>query len=135
MELILHAGDVGAFSVIEELSGVARVIAVRGNVDRDGNVALLPGDVRLEVEGVVIYMTHIGGKPDGWLPRLPQPRPGVAICGHSHIALLEHLATTLFLNPGAAGTGRRFNRPLSAALLQVGDGKADAEIIELKVES
>src|SRR4051794_21858266 len=96
VELILHAGDVGAFAVIEELSQLARVIAVRGNVDRDGNVALLPAEVKLETEGVDLYMTHVGGKPRQWLPKLPQPKPGVAICGHSHIALLEYLDSTLF---------------------------------------
>jgi predicted phosphodiesterase len=92
-------------------------------------VALLPGEVRLELGGVDVYMTHIGGKPQAWHPRLPQPRPGVAICGHSHIALLERLDSTLFLNPGAAGTRRRFNNPLSAALLRVADGRADVEIL------
>jgi predicted phosphodiesterase len=100
-------------------------------VDVDGNVALLPEEVRLELEGITLYMTHIGGKPAVWLPRLPLPRPGVAICGHSHIPLLERVGETLFLNPGAAGTRPRFNVPLSAAILRLSNGAADAELIDL----
>src|SRR5215216_3990681 len=78
VELILHAGDVGAYSVIEKLSVVAAVRAVCGNVDVSGNVALLPGELRLDIEGVSIYMTHIGGKPGAWYPSLPAPKPDVA---------------------------------------------------------
>jgi uncharacterized protein len=131
VELILHAGDVGAYSVIQELSGLAPVSAVVGNVDVEGSLALLPGELRMELEGVSVYVTHIGGKPGAWLPRLPRPLPNVAICGHSHMPLLERVGDTLFLNPGAAGTRRRFNIPLSAALLRLADGAAEAELVTL----
>jgi hypothetical protein len=39
---------------------------------------------------------------------------------------------TLFLNPGAAGNRPRFGGRLSAALLRIEGGKAEAEIIVLK---
>ena len=132
VELILHAGDVGAYGVIEQLSGLAPVSAVAGNVDVEGEVALLPKELSLQLEGLSVYMTHIGGKPGSWLPRLPRPLPGVAICGHSHIPLLERVGGTLFLNPGAAGTRPRFKIPLSAALLRLGGGRAEAELIPLQ---
>ena len=131
VERILHAGDVGRYTVIAELSKLAPVTAVCGNVDVEGNVAMLPGEVRLEWEGVSIFMTHVGGKPGVWLPRLPRPLPSVAICGHSHIPLLEREGEVLFLNPGAAGTRPRFNTPLSAALLRLDGGVAEAELITL----
>ncbi len=131
VELILHAGDVGAYEVIGKLSGVAAVLAVRGNVDGNGRAAELPEDLSATWEGVDIYMTHIGGKPRVWLPRLPNPKPRVAICGHSHIALLEEVDGVLFLNPGSAGTRPRFGGTLSVALLTLSDGEASAEIVEL----
>jgi len=131
VELILHAGDVGGYSVIGELSRIAPVMAVRGNVDTYGKASELPDEERIIREGVDIYMTHIGGKPELWLPKLPDPKPQVALCGHSHIALLEELGGVLFLNPGAAGTKPRFGRPLMAALLTVQDGSASAEIFDL----
>lgn len=132
MDLILHAGDVGNFEIIDELSKVAKVQAVCGNVDVVGKVALLPGEIRSEIEGVTVYMTHVGGKPGVWLPSLVEPKPDVVICGHSHVPLLERVESTLFLNPGAAGTKRRFNIPLSAAILKIEDGTAQGELLRLE---
>lgn len=131
VERILHAGDVGKESVLAELQALAPTLAVKGNIDTRGGVAQLPEEVRFEVGGVDIYMTHIGGKPGHWLPRLPVPAPTVAICGHSHIPLLQSLGGVLFLNPGAAGTRPRFGRGLTAALLSLEEGKAKAEIVTL----
>ncbi len=131
VECILHAGDVGSASILAELEAVAPVSAVCGNIDTYGETARLPMQFRFSIEGVCIYMTHIGGRPKDWLPGLPDPKPDVAICGHSHIPLLETLGGVLFLNPGAAGTRPRFGKPLSAALLRVHNGVAEAELISL----
>lgn len=131
VECILHAGDVGDAQVLDQLQAVAPTLAVRGNVDITGAMAQLPQEVRVTMKGVDIYMTHVGGKPEVWLPCLPVPRPAVAICGHSHIALLQELDGVLFLNPGAAGTRPRFGGTLSAALLRVEAGEAKAEIVTL----
>ncbi len=130
VERILHAGDVGNAEVMSALEEVAPVLAVRGNIDT-GATAYLPEEVQLLLEGVTIYMTHIGGKPDEWLHRLPTPHPAVAICGHSHIPVMQSSGGTLFLNPGAGGARPRFGRPLTAGLLRVENGRAEAEIINL----
>ncbi len=130
VELILHAGDVGEPDVLETLSSIAAVVAVQGNVDYTEDLASLPEEIRQTYEGIDIYMTHIGGKPEAWIRALPDPKPRVAICGHSHVALLEELGGVLFLNPGSAGTRPRFGGTLSAALLRIENGKAVAEIID-----
>lgn len=127
----MHAGDVGDYSVLGTLGSIAPVTAVRGNVDKYGRAADLPLEVRLNIGGVSVYMIHIGAKPYIWLPGLPKPKPQVAICGHSHVPLLETASDVLFLNPGAAGTKPRFGRPLTAALLRITEGQPEAEIIEL----
>lgn len=131
VERILHAGDVGNSGVLAELASIAPTLAVRGNIDKAGSVAALPEEALTEIEGVSIYMTHIGGKPVQYFASLPRPLPAVAICGHSHIPLLEQYEGVLFLNPGAAGTRPRFGRPLTAALLTVNRGHAEARIITL----
>ena len=130
--MILHAGDVGGYSIVSELERIAPVRGVRGNVDTYGPAAELPVEIRLVVERLSIYMTHIGGKPATWYPKLPEPKPGVAICGHSHAPLVQELDDVLFLNPGSAGTKRRFNLPLSAALLRVENGVAKTQILLLE---
>ena len=68
VERILHAGDVGDYSVLSSLSPVAPVLAVRGNVDRSGPIGELPLDLRLDLGGADVYMTHIGAVPHVWLP-------------------------------------------------------------------
>jgi len=130
VELILHAGDVGEPSILSTLSLIAEVIAVRGNVDYAGRLAALPEVMRKTYEGIDIYMTHIGGKPQVWRNTLPEPKPAVAICGHSHVALLEEHDGILFLNPGSAGTRPRFGGTLSAAILRIKNGKVTAEITD-----
>ena len=130
VELILHAGDVGDPSILKKLSSVAQVVAVRGNVDDEGSLADLPEVVRKTWGGLDIYMTHIGDRPASWLRMLPDPKPQIAICGHSHVALLEELEEVLFLNPGSAGTRPRFGGTLSAAILRIESGQPVVEIID-----
>jgi uncharacterized protein len=57
-----------------------------------------------------IWMTHIGGVPPNYNPRvrklLKENPPDIFICGHSHILRVGKdpaLNGMLYLNPGAAG--------------------------------
>src|SRR5258708_16751787 len=55
---IIHAGDVGAPEILEELSTIAPLTAARGNVDK-GPWALKLGETEvLEVGGASIYVLH-----------------------------------------------------------------------------
>ena len=108
VDLILHAGDVGDASILEELSHVAPVIAVRGNVDEGTALVHLPESVSLSVAGQGIFMTHIFTPPGGAASADPAP-PGtrVVIFGHSHLPCLETSgpagAPVLYFNPASAG--------------------------------
>jgi putative phosphoesterase len=133
-ELILHAGDIGGEQVITTLEALAPVLAVRGNTDTGPLARRYPAMHRLERAGVRITITHIGGRPEELaraLPREEELRPQVYIFGHSHVALLETVDGVLFLNPGAAGRPR-FGGGLSVALLEVGAGRAAAQIVRLE---
>src|ERR1700739_2875205 len=55
---ILHAGDIGDPRILDTLRELAPVIAVRGNVDRDGLYGQLPATEALELDGCLIYMLH-----------------------------------------------------------------------------
>ena len=48
---ILHLGDVGKISILDELRKIAPVTAVRGNVDREGHCAKLPETDVVLIEG------------------------------------------------------------------------------------
>lgn len=131
VELILHAGDVGNQAILDRFGQIAPVHAVRGNTDTSQPLARrLPARLSLELEGVPIFMTHIGGKPELLLKALPDPRPRVYIFGHTHEALHDEREGVLFLNPGAVGRPR-FGGGLSIALLELKNGAVSARILTL----
>jgi putative phosphoesterase len=128
---ILHAGDIGSPAIVDQLAAIAPVDAVQGNVDAGTPLARrFPASQRLVIEGVQVYMTHVGGQPAALVRALPEPRPDVYIFGHSHVALLETVDGVVFLNPGAAGRPR-FGGGLSVAILDVQAGHATARIVPL----
>ncbi len=131
VDLILHAGDVGARDVLAELALIAPVEAVRGNVDPFEMI--LPPTIVREVEGVAILVTHglevVGPTPEKLVRRYDAD---VIVFGHTHEAIVRRIDATLVVNPGAAGP-RRFNLKPSVALLTVESGDASVELIDLAV--
>lgn len=110
VDQIWHAGDVGNEALIEELGAFKPVLGVYGNIDGQKVRQLFPEDQRFTCEGVKVWMTHIGGKPPRYNPRvrplIDKDRPDLFICGHSHILAVMHDPKhkgVLYLNPGAAG--------------------------------
>ena len=59
VEHILHAGDIGTGQIIERLTEIAPVTAVRGNNDREGPESRYPEVETLSLGGCRIYLTHI----------------------------------------------------------------------------
>ncbi|MGZ8804890.1 MAG: metallophosphoesterase family protein, partial [Microbacterium sp.] len=130
VSLILHAGDVGADAVLQELGAIAPVRAVYGNVDSVRPP--LEARLALEVGGLGIHMSHgheLGSPtPDKLLARY---RGDVLIFGHTHTPLVHREGSRLVVNPGAAGP-KRFNLKPSVAKLVIAAGVATAEIIPLR---
>jgi putative phosphoesterase len=138
VDLILHAGDVGDPAILDDLSHLAPVVAVRGNVDTEGRLAALPESVLLQVAGVSIYMTHIlqpdseHNGDDGRGDPLP-PGTRVALFGHSHLPVLresERRGGVLWFNPASAGR-KRFRNPRLTGLLTIDDDGLRAEHLPL----
>ena len=124
---IIHAGDVGASEILEELSAIAPLIAVRGNVDKEAWALKLPGTEVFEVGGVSIYILHDLAQLD-----LKPKAAGfaVVVSGHSHVPKQETRDGVLYFNPGSAGP-RRFKLPVSVGRLILEDGKVRGELINL----
>ena len=82
---IWHAGDIGNLVVSEQLTAFKPFQAVYGNIDGADLRLRYPEDVWLEREGLVVWMTHIGGYPPRYNPRtrtiLAERQPDVMICG------------------------------------------------------
>ena len=126
-DCILHAGDVCGAHVVEELSTIAPVTAVRGNNDRDPWGRRLPPAVTLELAGVRIHVLHALADLD-----LDPAAEGVAVVvsGHSHRPLQQRRSGVLYLNPGSAGP-RRFSLPVSLAHMTLRAGRVTARIVTL----
>ena len=106
---IWHAGDFGP-EVAEELSRFKPLRGVYGNIDDAAIRSVYPEHERFECEGVVVWMTHIGGYPGKYdraiSSKIKKDPPDLFICGHSHILRVMRdgkLNNMLHFNPGAAG--------------------------------
>ena len=131
---ILHAGDIGDRSVIEQLERIASVTAVSGNVD-DNEQSGFPSEVVIELAGRRIAIRHILYE-DGKLTKegrafLQENQPDLCIFGHTHRPKVEWFGKTLLFNPGSAGP-QRFNLSRAVGTLEVIDGKIEPMHIELK---
>jgi uncharacterized protein len=106
---VWHAGDIGDLSVTDTLKQLKPLKAVYGNIDNAKARQEFPLDQRFQCEEVRVWMTHIGGYPGRYEPRvraeITANPPDLFICGHSHIlkVMRDTKLQLLHMNPGAAG--------------------------------
>jgi putative phosphoesterase len=108
---VWHAGDFGSLEVVDRLRAFKPLRGVYGNIDDARIRAEMPEDLRFTCAGVPVFMTHIGGYPGRYAPRVRKilqadpPRGGLFVCGHSHIlkVMPDRALGFLHINPGACG--------------------------------
>ena len=127
-DFIIHAGDIGAPEVLEQLARIAPVTAVRGNNDQVPWAAHLRDTEVLRVGAVDIYVIHDVAELDVEPAGLFQ----VVIAGHSHKPGQGVCDAVLHVNPGSAGP-RRFKLPVSVGRLRIRGAAIEAELITLDV--
>ena len=130
---ILHAGDIGDRSVIEQLEQVAPVTAVSGNVDDDEQGGF-PSEAVIELAGRRIAIRHVlyeGGKlTKNGRTFLDREQPDICIFGHTHQSKVEWFDKTLLFNPGSAGP-KRFSLPRGVGVLRLDKGQVVSSYIVL----
>lgn len=134
---IWHAGDIGSEEIARRLNGIKPLRAVYGNIDGQELRLSFSKELSFTVEGVRVFMTHIGGYPGRYNPdirkRLYDVRPQLFIAGHSHIlkVMYDDVLRCLYINPGAAGlSGFHLVRTLVRFTID-GNRVKDLEVIEL----
>ncbi|HXH19577.1 MAG TPA: metallophosphoesterase family protein [Chitinophagales bacterium] len=134
---IWHAGDFGTLEVVERLASCKPLKGVYGNIDGAAIRAKFPEDVWMEIEGMKIFITHIAGSPGKYTPRvrklLPEKKPALLICGHSHIlkVMRDKVYNMMYMNPGAAGN-EGFHKMKTLLRFSIDNGHLhDLEVIEL----
>ena len=106
---IWHAGDVGSTELIEKMERIKPLRGVYGNIDGSEIRAHLPLNQIFEIQGVKVFMTHIGGYPNRYTARVKEELKtnsyDLFISGHSHIlkVIYDKRLELLHMNPGAAG--------------------------------
>tara|TARA_B100000965_G_scaffold401428_1_gene425253 strand:- start:546 stop:1043 length:498 start_codon:yes stop_codon:yes gene_type:complete len=135
---IWHAGDIGNISLTDKLATFKPLRAVYGNIDGAEIRKQFPKDLRFNLEGVDVWITHIGGYPNRYdrrvIPEILQNPPQLFICGHSHIlkAIPDKKLGLLHLNPGAAGK-HGFHKVLTLMRFELEQGLVkNLEVIELE---
>jgi len=134
---IWHAGDFGSIEVVNQLTAFRRLRGVFGNIDDLNIRSQYPEECIFEVNGIKVFITHIGGYPPRYtLPirkKLDEIRPDLFICGHSHILKIVNDPDRglLHINPGAAGR-QGFQRMRSIIRFSIVSGKIEnLQLIEL----
>ena len=124
---ILHAGDVGDPVILADLSKLAPLTAIRGNIDVSGPCSELPATEMVRIGAATIYLVHSLADLD-----ISPAAAGVdvVVSGHSHKFSEEQRGGVLYLNPGSVGP-RRFRLPVSMALLTLADGGIRVEALQL----
>lgn len=124
---IVHGGDITDAAVLEKLSKIAPVTAVRGNNDRGAWAEKIRETELVRIGDIHVYAIHDLADLD------IDPRAAgvdVVISGHTHKPLTQERDGVLFVNPGSAGP-RRFKLPISIAELTIVGTAVSSRTIEL----
>lgn len=134
---VWHAGDIGSLTVTDELQKLAKLRAVYGNIDGAEIRKEFPLNNRFLLEGVEVWMTHIGGYPGKYNPKIRKEiemnPPKLFICGHSHIlkVMPDKKLNLIHMNPGACGK-YGFHQVRTMLRFELNSGKIEKlEVIEL----
>ncbi|WP_018186910.1 MULTISPECIES: metallophosphoesterase family protein [Microbacterium] len=123
-DLIVHAGDWVAASVLGDLRDHGDVLGVYGNNDGDDLRAVLPEIARREIEGVRVAVVHETGQKQRREERMDAafPDADLLVFGHSHIPWDTTSPSGMrLLNPGSP-TDRRRQPHHTLMVVELADG-------------
>ena len=127
VDLIIHGGDIGNPEVLDALSAVAPVHAIRGNNDSGSWAKKLPDVLKLHIGDTKLYVIH------NYKELTIDPYTAgfkAVISGHSHKPSISDKDNVLLFNPGSSGP-RRFKLPVTVGLMTIGPGRVQAKLVSL----
>lgn len=133
VDRILHAGDVGHTSILDELSAIAPLTAVWGNTDGFEVRDRVPEVAHLELEGhrVVVVHGHQLGFPTPAALAEQYPDASLVAFGHTHRPTTEQVGTLLAVNPGGCGA-RRHGLPPTLVLATLTPETIETVLVEIE---
>ncbi|WP_455539042.1 metallophosphoesterase family protein [Terrisporobacter sp.] len=124
-DYIIHAGDINTEDILKRLEEVSPVYVVRGNNDKGRWAEALPKDLHFNIGNIRFYMVH--NKKD---MHFEFKDIDIVVFGHSHKYFYETIGNLTYLNPGSCGK-RRFNLPISLAIITIENNNYNIEKIEI----
>ncbi len=136
VDIILHAGDIGKYPILEKLRAIAPTKAVYGNTDIYGIASTLPSKISFRLDKINFLLLHNIGKMRNLVWKIKrgdfQPPPRVIVYGHTHKPTFQEYMDYIFINPGSAGLPRG-GIPPTVMILEIGGTKIrHHKIIHLK---
>jgi uncharacterized protein len=134
-DYIIHAGDLVALSVIDELEQIAPVLAVHGNMDGPEVSSFVPAVNSLKICDKKIGVVHDPSAlfSNSSLPEIAEKNGfDVLVYGHTHTSSIVWEGKILLINPGSPLTPTSPLNKASVALLKVAKDSIVPEIINLK---
>jgi uncharacterized protein len=134
---IWHAGDFGNVAIADRLQQFKPLKGVFGNIDGYDVRSVYPEKLIWTCEEVKVVMTHIGGYPKKYAPKIKQElissHARLFISGHSHILkiMFDDTINCLHINPGAAGNQGWHKIKTIVRFAIDGSNIKDCEVIEL----
>ncbi len=125
-DAILHAGDIGDLKVLDGLSAIAPLFAVRGNIDVRADevpdvltLDLQHSDGELAMRILIVHIAVDGPRLRADIGRLARAEgASLVVCGHSHVPFIGRDRELTVFNPGSAGP-RRFSLPIVFGTLEL----------------
>ena len=127
-DAILHAGDIGDLGVLAQLSCIAPVHAIRGNIDVHApdlpdvlTLDLVRGaeDAQPLLRMLLVHIGVHGPKLRAEVAAMARAHGAqVVVCGHSHVPFLGRDRGLTVFNPGSIGP-RRFHLPIVFGTIDV----------------
>lgn len=144
VDMILHAGDIYAHFVLDDLEKIAPVYAALGDDDYPGEDKRVQERHIINVGGKTIYLIHegpyqllsiTGQLPLWWRNKISEDNyvnPDIIVAGHEHRVVLEKVEGILYVNPGSPTLLEYKRGPGTVGILTLNSGGPRVDIISLK---
>ncbi|MAG57900.1 MAG: hypothetical protein CMJ83_16570 [Planctomycetes bacterium] len=136
VDYILHCGNIGDPSLLDELSQIAPITGVLGNGDNSSEYPFERTLFRKWFD-VGVYMNYRVGDPMNLArttkKEIEELDPQVVLFGGNGESFNNRVENRLFLNPGTGGR-RRVKNPRTVGLLEIEGHSVRAEIVPLEPE-
>lgn len=141
VDLILHAGDLYAPSVLDDLERIAPVLAAMGDDDHEYEANLTDERMKekhiLKLEGQTLWLVHVqpyhltSKKKQSSVSSGQDSVPDIIVFGHEHYPLAKRVGDILYVCPGSP-TFLHYKRGLgTVSILDIDTNEADARILQL----